>query len=343
MKLRAEQLTAQLSKQLLPIYVISGDEPLLLQEAADQVRAAARAADFTSRELLHADKSFDWGHLGEAANTLSLFAERRLLELRLPGGKPGTVGGKALMEYAERPPEDTVLMLICPKLDASAQKSKWFTSLERAGASVQIWPPEASRLPAWIGQRLSARGLRAGPEALDLLAQRVEGNLLAAAQEVEKLHLLFGEGELSVEQIADAVADSARFDIYGLADAALAGEGARAVRILNGLREEGVEPVLVLWALARELRGLAQMRAELAGGKQLSGVMAEYRVWQNRQATIKAALRRHDLAACRALLARAAMVDRAVKGFATGNPWEHLLQLALAIAGVPLPAPAVTG
>jgi len=288
MKIFPDKLEDQLKNGLLPIYFFSGDEPLQLGEAADAVRRAAREQGFTEREVMHAEKGFDWNELLAAGNALSLFAEKRVIDLRLPSGKPGKDGGAALAEYAERPPEDTVLLISSGKVDKRSQSAKWYKALDKVGATLQVWPVDAADMPRWLDQRLRSRGLQPARDAARLIAERVEGNLLAAAQEVDKLVLLNGAGPISAEQVEAAVADSARFDVFGLVDAALLGDASRVTRMLDGLRGEGVEPILVLWALTRELRSLADMAAQIDDGKGIDGVLA--RVWGKRKEPVKAGL-----------------------------------------------------
>lgn len=337
MQLRPEQLAQQLKKSLAPIYFIYGDELLLVQEAADAVRAAARAQGYSEREIFVVERDFDWNQLIESSNNLSLFAERRILELRLPTGKPGDAGGKALREYAERPPEDTLLLIVSGKLDAQQRKSKWVTGLEDAGIGIPIWPVERRQLPQWIRARMQGLGLQPTADAVELLAERVEGNLLACAQEIDKLRLLFGQGPVDAKAIAAAVADSARFDVYDLVDTALAGAADRSLRMLSGLRGEGVEPVLIVWALARELRSLAAMAWEITRGDHAGAVMARHRVWKNRQTVVAKALSGRDTGAWSELLSACARVDRVSKGLAPGNPWDELVHLCLRLAGRPSP------
>ncbi len=336
MKLRGEQLAGHLARELVPIYLISGDEPLQLAEAADAVRRAVRERGFTGREILSVEKSFDWNRLASAASELSLFAEQRLIELRLPGGKPGDAGGKALRAWAENPPDECVLLIVSAKIDASARRSKWFQALERSGVVVQLWPPKPNELAGWIRQRMQARGMRASAEAVALLAERVEGNLLAAAQEIEKLHLLYGEKPLELPDVVAAVADSARFNIYELVDTALSGDASRSVRTLRGLQGEGIEPVLVLWALAREIRQLAGMALEMESGSPPDQVMRQYRVWEQRKPVVRQGLQRHNRSRWQQMLRRAARIDRLIKGIDKGNPWDELLQLVLLMAGIRL-------
>ncbi|MEJ2643427.1 MAG: DNA polymerase III subunit delta [Gammaproteobacteria bacterium] len=333
MQVRLEQLDGQLNGGLAPVYLLYGEETLLVQEAADAIRARARAEGYSSREVMHVESGFDWNALAQASNSLSLFAERRIIELRIPGAKPGDAGAKALRAYAERPPEDTLLLVIAGKLDAAARRSQWVKALEGAGVGIPVWPVDARRLPAWIRRRMEQAGLHPTPAAISLLADRVEGNLLACAQEIEKLRLLQEPGPVDAEAVAAAVTDSARFDVFTLVDSALGGAAARSNRILAGLRAEGVEPVLVLWALARELRVLAAMAREVAAGESPDRVLARRRVWDSRKPALKAALGRYRAPAWQSLLRQCAVIDRMVKGQAPGNPWDELVQLTLRIAG----------
>jgi DNA polymerase III subunit delta len=334
MQIQPDQLESRLRGELSPVYFISGDEPLRVMEAADAVRTRARAAGFDEREVLSVTAGFDWNSLTEAAGSLSLFSSLRLIDLRMPGGKPGDAGGKALRAYAESPPEDTLLLITAGKLEPSARKSRWVGALDKAGVVVFVWPLDSRQLPAWVRTRMQRRGLEATPEAAALMAERVEGNLLACVQEIDKLYLLQGTGRVDARDIAGAVADSARFDVYDLVDTALGGDGVRSVRILNGLQGEGVAPAVVLWALARDLRQLSAMAQVLAGGQTLTSVIARFRIWQSRTTAFSRALQRLSGAACNRLLRRCALIDRVIKGQAAGNAWDELLQLTLCLAGV---------
>lgn len=342
MKLNASQLARHLQQgPLAPVYVISGDEPLLCQEACDAVRAACRQQDFSERQVLHADASFDWNILREAGASLSLFAERRLLELRLPGGKPGDAGTAALLDYLARPAEDTVLLISLPRLDSKTQKSKWARALieDRHSQFVAIWPVETAQLPQWLQQRLAQAGLSATAEALDLLVARTEGNLLAAVQEVEKLRLLAEGPQLDAATVQASVADSARFDLFSLLDAALAGEQAHALRMLGGLRAEGVEAPVILWGLTRELRLLAGLLQQQARGVPSERAIAQLKppLFGKRPALVGRALQRLSLEHCTALLCQAQQIDEQIKGQAPGNPWNGLAALTLQLAGGRLP------
>ncbi|MGM0593297.1 MAG: DNA polymerase III subunit delta [Pseudomonadota bacterium] len=338
MKLYYDKLATHLKQGLRPIYLLSGDEPLQLMEAGDAIRRHAREAGFAEREVLHHEPGFDWNSLLAASGNMSLFAEQRLIELRLPSGKPGKEGSQALCEYAANPPADNVLMITSGKLDRSAQSSKWFKALDRVGVTLAVWPIEPQALPGWVTQRMRSRGLQPTAEAAQLLAERVEGNMLAAAQEVEKLLLLYGDSgakaAIDVAQVEEGVADSARYDVFELVDTALLGDAPRAARVVQGLRGEGVAPALVLWALLREIRSLAQMAAELEQGAGIESVLPRFRVWKTRMPPVRAGLKRHTRKRWQLLLRRAGRIDRMVKGVEPGNPWDELLQLTLLMAGV---------
>ena len=344
MKISPAQLGKHLQGPLAPVYVVSGDDPLLCQEAADAIRATARQQGFDERQVFSADSNFDWGTLLQAGASLSLFAERRLLELRLPSGKPGDKGAAALIEYCSRPAEDTVLLISLPKLDGSAQKTKWGKALVDGAHTqfVQIWPVDAQQLPQWIRQRLAQAGLAAQPDAVELIAERVEGNLLAAAQEIEKLKLLAEGNQVTLETVQSAVADSARFDVFGLIDAILNGQAEHALRMLEGLRGEGVEPPVILWALARELRLLASLSQQYSQGVPLDKAFSQARppVWDKRKPLMSKALQRHSALRWAQLLQDAQRVDAQIKGQAPGSVWVGLSRLSLLMAGQRLALPA---
>jgi DNA polymerase-3 subunit delta len=331
MQLRLEQLDAQLAKGLSAVYAIHGDEPLLALEAADSVRAAARKRGFTDREVFEPGRHFDWSEFQHALASLSLFGGRKIVELRLPTGKPGADGAAAITAYCERPSPDMVLLASLPRLDRATQNAAWFATLSRAGVVVDIWPVERARLPAWIAQRLARQNQRATREALEFLADRVEGNLLAAHQEVQKLALLAPEGEIGLEALREVVANVARFDAYSACEAMLAGEAARYVRVIDGLRSEGEAPSLVLWALSEELYALARIQAGVAAGRAVDDLLRENRVWGTRQRPMKAAAARLKPAAVQRALTHAATVDRAIKGVGSGEPWDEFLKLGLGL------------
>jgi DNA polymerase-3 subunit delta len=332
-QLRPEQLGAHLARELAPVYLLHGDEPLQMAECADAIRVKAREAGCGERQVFNVDVSFDWDELTAASGNLSLFSERRLMEVRLPTGKPGEMGARALKAYAADPPADVVLLVLSGKLESQARRSQWVKALENAGVGVTVWPVAPAQLPGWIGRRMQARGLEPTRDALQLLADRVEGNLLACHQEIEKLYLLYGPGEVDAERVAEAVTDSARFDVFNLLDAALLGQPARVYRMLAGLRAEAVEPPQILWALARELRELVGMAGALRGGENPGAVLARHRVWEKRKAAVGAALKRHSARKFERLLCRVAHLDRVAKGRAPGSAWDELIQLLLDLAG----------
>lgn len=332
MKIPANQLDAQLKKSLAPCYLVTGDEPLLLQEALDSIRAAARERGFGSRELFVATPGLDWTELGNAAGNLSLFADKQIVELRLPTGKPGVRGGTTIIEMSEKAGDDLLLIVSAPKLDRSAAASKWAKALATAGVHCQVWPPALRELPAWIKSRMSRAGLRPDRDAVHLIADRVEGNLLAAQQEIEKLRLTHGEGPVSAADVESAVTDSSRFDVYKLVDAAVAGEATRAVRILAGLRAEGMEPVIIMWALTRELRALAKLASGIGSGNDLGSALRQAGVWQNRHNLVRACVARHEAARFYELLKLARRADAAAKGQLRADPWDLATQIVLGLA-----------
>jgi DNA polymerase-3 subunit delta len=340
-KLRPEQLSSALQKQLAPIYLISGDEPLLVQEACDQIRSSARQQGFNERVLYHGDKSFDWSQLLSEANSLSLFADRKILELRIDNGKPGDAGSKALVEYASQPSEDNLLLIVTPKLDGNAQRSKWFKALDKVGVTVQIWPINEQQLPHWLEQRLRTAGLNADRDTISLLAAQVEGNLLAAAQEVEKLKLLAPEGQVTPEMVSGMVTDSARYDVFSLIDKALHGDSRAAVKCLHGLRGEGTEAITVLWALAREIRTLLQVAHSVDQGKQFDWACKTSGVWDKRKGMVKNALRHLKQPQLQVMLRKANAIDKAIKGMRDADPWDELMDLTLNLSGTAAITPKI--
>ncbi len=333
MWIKAEQLKASLNKGLQPIYFLSGDEPLQLGEAADLVRQAARKQGYLSREVLTVEGQFSWLEFSMAANSLSIFAEKKIIDLRIPNSKVGAEGSKALVQYCQDIPADTLLLITVGKIDKSAKKSKWVTNLESQGIALQIWPLEGAALLAWLQQRLMNRGLRVDKQGLALIAARVEGNLLAAAQEVEKLYSLYGECELSFTQLNDVVMDCSRYDVFNLVDAALSGRVPRVMKILTGLEAEGIAAPIVLWGLAREARNLMHIKRALAAGENSRTVFMKYQVWDKRQKLVEHVLKKlsnHDLMA---ILVMAAKTDRQIKGLEKGSSWQSLLEMSVALAG----------
>jgi len=339
MKIDARQLATQLKSPLLPCYIVSGDEPLLVQEVTDQLRQAAVAQGFDSRESHHVETGFDWQNLAASADALSLFSSRRLIELRFNKPTPGDVGSRALRELAQRMPVDTVFLIIMPKFDGKAKTAAWFKALDKIGAVIQVWPLERRELGQWLAARMRQQGLQADQDAIHLLADYVEGNLLAAAQEIDKLALMQPGARISAATIEAGISDNARFDVFGLVDSALAGDIVRVQRMVTMLEKEGVATTLILWALARELRTLVKLARNAGPAGQVDSNLARsLGVWQKRLPLVVGALKRQDIRAWQRLLRRAARADRVIKGAAVGSAWDELLQLALAIAGAaPLP------
>lgn len=332
--LRAEQLEGHLGRTLAPLYAVHGDEPLLSLEAADAIRARARAAGYAERQVLHADRSFAWGQLLAAGATMSLFGEKKLLELRLASGKPGPEGAAAIEAYCARISADTLTLITLPRLDRAAQKSSWFSALDRVGVVVNVFAVDRARLPEWIAARLARQKQLAARDALEFLADCVEGNLLAAHQEIQRLALLLPTGEIPLDALRRTVLNVARYDAAQLTEAMLGGDCARLARMLEGLRAEGEALPRILWLLAEEIRAIVRVQDGLARGRGLSETCRENRVWgEPRQRLIGRAARRWSKTALHAALAQAAAVDRIVKGVAPGDAWDELLQLGLRFAG----------
>lgn len=316
------------------MYMVSGDEPLLVNEAADAIRARARADGFTEREIHAVERGFDWNSLLADSRALSLFAQRKIIEIRMTNPTPGEQGGAAIVELTQQPSPDNLVLVITGKLDGRTQNSKWVQAIEKHGTLVQVWPIELARLPNWIRERLGRHGLQADPAAASLLAERVEGNLLAAHNEVEKLALLLPRGAVTAQTVLDAVADSARFDVLQLGEAAMRGQAARAVRILEGLHGEGIDATLVLWAVNKDLQWMARAQHLMRNGHNPDSALNAIYVWRPRQAAMKMALQRFKTQAVQELLLDAARVDQAIKGVLRTDAWVELEALVARLAGV---------
>lgn len=316
MQLRSNELPQQLSKSLLPAYVIHGDEPLIAMEAADAVRAAARKAGYSERQVMEPARGFDWSEFSHAAAAMSLFAEKKIVELRIPNGKPGTQGSAAIASYCENPNPDQLLLVTLPRLDRAGQGSAWFNALARLGAVVDVWPLDRARLPTWISERLARQKQRASREVLEFLAERVEGNLLAAHQEILKLALLAPEGELSLEMVEDAVASVARYDPYDAAEALFSGDIARYVRVIEGLRGEGEAPTFILFVLSSALFALHEGNPERIFNRNL-------------KRAVEGGGRRFSKRKVAQALGEAAALDRCIKGVGEGEPWQGFIRLGL--------------
>ncbi|MDP2228435.1 MAG: DNA polymerase III subunit delta [Moraxellaceae bacterium] len=335
MKLRWDQLGRHAREPLLPVYAVFGDETLLQQEAADLLRRAARAQGYSEREVHHAERGMDWNELMAGLNTLSLFGDRKIVEVRF-AGKPDTAAAAALEKYAGNPSPDTLLLLLLPKLDGTAQKAKWFVACENVGVSLQLPVIDASTLPDWLSARLQQAGLRTDPEGFALLRERVEGNLLAAQQEIEKLKLVAVDGLLTADTVRATVGDSARYNVYDIADCALAGDAVKAARMLNGLRAEGESESSVLWALGKDARTLAALREGADAGQPVNALMQQNGIWQKRQGLFQRALQRTPASAARQLADEVLAADMAIKGQSAESGWDVLLRIAMLLAGRPL-------
>ncbi len=337
MRLKAEQLLSHLKQRgLPPVICISGDEPLQMLECADQIRTYARENNFEERLILNVDKGFEWYRLRDASSNMSLFSNKRLIELRLDNQKPGAEGSAALIEYADTLVPDNVLLITMARIDRQGQQTKWYKALEKAGITIQIWPVEAGRLPAWISSRARQLGKRISGEAAGLISDRVEGNLLAARQELEKLCLQVDAQEISVRDVMDAISDSARFDVFSMIELTMAGKPDRMLRMIRGLRSEDIEPINVFGALIWEIRRICSMAYAIRQGASRDKVFAEFRVWPQRKAAVNAVLNRMNHVALGNLLRQAMFLDRVLKGAVRAEPWELLENFLFQIAGVGL-------
>jgi len=339
MQVRADQLASHLQKGLRPVYTVWGDEPLLAQEAGDAIRAAARAAGCSERQVhTVAGAHFDWSGLLGASQAMSLFSDRQLIEIRIPSGKPGKDGSEALQRYCEHLGDDIITLVQLPKLDRQQQQAAWFNALDAAGVMVRVDPIERKALPQWIAQRLAAQGQRvqggeAGQNTLAFFSDRVEGNLLAAHQELQKLALLYPQGELEFEQIEAAVLNVARYDVFKLGEAVLAGQVARALRMLDGLEAEGEAAVLVHWTLASDILALKRVKDAVNAGRPLPMALREARVWGAKERLFERAVPLLTDNAVAQLVDAAQVCDGLVKGLKHPDwpvePWEGLKRLVL--------------
>jgi DNA polymerase-3 subunit delta len=368
MKIPANRLNTALTKSPAPIYLVAGNEDLLVFEASQSIRKCAQQNNFTERLVLHVTPKFDWTSLLANANSFSLFGDKTLIELRIPNDKINEAGKKTLLEYAENPPENKILLIITQKLSGPTQNTKWYKNIEKIGVVVQVWPINYQQLPQWITQRLHQQGMTAEPAAISFLAENTEGNLLAAKQAIEKISLLYDKKNsqilssrgltagssnindfktldpavkprdddnpvqrknLSLQEVVEAISDNSRYDVFSLVDAALGGDVKRTTRILIGLKEEGVEPILILWGLAREIRSLSIMAFQLSQGENLRDILYKNHVWEKRQPLVRLGLKRHNQKSLLRLLQLAAKIDRQIKGAETGNAWDALMSLSI--------------
>ena len=332
MSISTEQLPQYLKRELAPLYTVFGEEPLLALEATDRIRARARNDGYSERVVLTADQHFDWSQLRMSAQSQSLFATHRLLELRIASGKPGNEGSLALQDFCSRLPAETITLIYLSEIDWRARKAAWFGALAAAGVVVEAEAVKRAKLPAWLAGRLKMQNQHADEATLAFIADKVEGNLLAGYQEVQKLALLFPPGALSFEQVKEAVFDVARFDLFDLGGIVTSGDAQQLARTLDGLRGEGAAPPLVLWAITEEVRALGRVLAGVSHGHPLQQVMRDARIWGPRQSLIERHIHRYTTPQIEAALMRAARIDRMIKGLVKGDVWDELLQLGLSFA-----------
>lgn len=340
MQVRADDLPDHLQRGVGPLYVIHGDEPLLALEAGDAIRAAARAAGATEREVFVVEAGFRWDAFVAANANRGLFGDRKLVDLRIPSGKPGVEGGKALEGYAANPGPDNVTLVTLPRLDRATQSSAWFEALAGAGITVAVYPVERDALPAWIAARLSRHRQRASRETLAFLADHCEGNLLAARQEIEKLALLLPEGELAQNAVEAAIANVARYDNFQLSESWLAGDATRVLRILGALQAEGDAPIAAIWQLVEDVHAIAAVHTMVREGSPLSSAIRNVRVWGKRQNALERAVKRVAPASVPSLLLALSKLDALSKGLGRGDAWDALTDVALMLCGKPLFTPA---
>ncbi len=330
---------SQLKRKLESLYLVFGQETLLVEESVDAIRVAAREQGIHERIRLTVESGFDWSVLREHSQSMSLFGGSRLIELRMPTGKPGDKGRDAILDYIESQSPDTVLVIVAGKIDKAGQRTKWFKQVESNGVAIETQAVRPEQLPAWVEQRLQRAQINYDRDVVLPLCRFIEGNLLAAAQEIEKLKLLLGENKLTASDLEKTVADQARYNVYGFVDACLAGNATRSLRMLRGLKGEATEPALVLWALARDTRTMTRIAGELRSGKAKAAVFKANQIWSSRAGLVDRALQRLSLPQWRSVLQRVALADRVMKGRASGDIWHQFENIALAICGIKTLAP----
>ena len=330
MNVRPDQLASTLPKQVYPLYLVGGDEPLQQMEACDEIRRFLRSQDYSEREIFDIDANFDWQLFVEETASMSLFASRRILELRLPSSKPGKQGAQIIKDYCQRPVEDVVVLINAGKLDGGTKKSAWFKALEQQGMVVQCWPVKTEQLDSWVKQRFLQADMQPDDDVVAYVSQHIEGNLLAAAQEIDKLHLLIGPGKVSYADVVDAMTNQSRFSVFELLDRMLKGDQPQVVKIVDGLKAEGLEPIMITSMLAKDLRLLAKAAENPTAA---AFMLSRSGVWKARIGLFQACLSRHSLRFFQTMLKRCAGIDRASKGVADANVWDEILGLGFRVAG----------
>ena len=335
MLLKYDALESHLTGKLAPLYVLSGDEQLLLLESADLIRKTVLSRHIHEREVMTVERGFKWTQLHAANTALSLFGDRKLIELRIPGGKPGKEGAQALQDYLAALNPDNITLITLPKLDGATRKTAWVNLLQKHGIYIEIPTIERAQLGNWIATRLRKQNQTADRQCIDFLVERVEGNLLAAHQEIQKLGLLYPEGALNFEQICQAVLNVARYDIFKLNDALLNGDQRRFIRMIEGLKGEGEPLPLILWAITEEIRTLLKCKIALENGLSFSSIAKTLRLWGPRERLIQNAIARLAREDIQAALQQTAQIDKIIKGLHTNtwmdDPWDALLQLGLSL------------
>ncbi len=330
MNVRPDQLPAIVTKKLYPVYMVSGEEPLQQMECLDLLRKHLREQDYLEREILDVDAQFDWSRLLEETANMSLFASRRIIEVRLPSAKPGRQGSQVIKDYLQNPAQDTVVIINAGKIDSNSKKSAWFKAVDQNGLVVQCWPVPIDKLSGWLRQRFLRRDMQADDEVLSYISQHVEGNLLAADQEIDKLYMLLGPGKVSYADVADAITSQSRFSVFELVDMLLKGNTKRVVKIVAGLKAEGIVPVLVNWALTKDIRLLTQVSMDASS---VDYQLRRSGIWQSRADLFKLCLSRHNHRAFQMMLKRCAYIDAASKGMIDANEWDEIETLCVRMAG----------
>ncbi len=335
MRLRPEQLKTHLERSgKMPVYFVSGDEPLQKLESIDLIRNHYQKQDYDERIIFEVNKSFDWNQINEASSNLSLFSNNKIIELRMVAPKPGRQGGIFLQQYVENENNDTVLIISSDKIDKGTQNNKWVKAIDKAGLMIQVWPIGPAQLPGWIQARMQNRQKKITHDAARLIAERVEGNLLAAQQEIEKLLLLIEKDRIDIEDIMGAVADSSRYNVFDMLENAFLGNIDRTLLMLNGLKNEGTEPLLLFGALMWEYRRLCSIAYEYEAGTQLENIFRSYRIWDQKKRPITSVLKRHTSKSLDRLLNYCAVIDKTLKSGQRDRAWDQFSTLLLAIAGI---------
>tara|TARA_Y100001935_G_C17311592_1_gene516886 strand:- start:12191 stop:13207 length:1017 start_codon:yes stop_codon:yes gene_type:complete len=333
MRVTTQNLKKNLEKVKTPIFLVSGDDPLQFNEACDEIRNYYKKKGFEERDVIESNKNFNWDILFAQTNSLSLFSKKKFIDLKLSNGKIGKEGSMAITDYCKSFPEDTVMLISMPKLEKAQQNTQWFKYLDKVGVIIQIWPIDVSKMGNWILNRFKKIGVQSDPEVIKIIIDKAEGNLLAANQEIEKLYLLYGKENIDIEKFKSSVTDNSKFNIFELVDAAVDGNPYRSVRILNGLKNEGLPPSIILWALHREISQISAISADIALGAGIDATMAKFRVWEKRKPAIRSAILKTKTTEWLNLLSNCHEIDGTIKGVNTDNAWVKLENLCAHFSG----------